>query len=97
MRRIRVLMGAGADDPRASAQLAGLRTRRGDRRQIVIENRPAAGINIATEVVLQAAPDGYALRQSQVQLAPRRLCITFAKALPQGASGPLRVDLGLFG
>ena len=29
--------------------------------QIVIENRPGAGTNVATEFVLQAAPDGYTL------------------------------------
>ena len=29
--------------------------------QIVIENRPGAGTNIATEAVLDAAPDGYTL------------------------------------
>jgi tripartite-type tricarboxylate transporter receptor subunit TctC len=29
--------------------------------QIVIENRPGAGTNLATEAVLDAAPDGYTL------------------------------------
>jgi tripartite-type tricarboxylate transporter receptor subunit TctC len=29
--------------------------------QIVIENRPGAGTNIATEAVLNAVPDGYTL------------------------------------
>ena len=29
--------------------------------QIIIENRPGAGTNVATESVLQAAPDGYTL------------------------------------
>src|SRR5579863_9167400 len=29
--------------------------------QIIIENRPGAGTNVATESVLRAAPDGYTL------------------------------------
>jgi tripartite-type tricarboxylate transporter receptor subunit TctC len=49
----------GGTDVMARLLQPGLSERLGQ--QIVIENRPGAGTNIATEFVLNAAPDGYTL------------------------------------
>src|ERR1700758_3661277 len=61
-RPVRLIVGvgpAGATD--ITARLIGqwLSERMGQ--QLVIENRPGAGGNIATEAVVRAAPDGYTL------------------------------------
>ncbi|MCC6534326.1 MAG: tripartite tricarboxylate transporter substrate binding protein [Burkholderiales bacterium] len=59
---IRMLVGfaaGGANDLVARAVATRLSTRLG--RTVVVENRPGAGGNVATEVVARAAPDGYTL------------------------------------
>ena len=61
-RPVRLLIGfapGGGADVMARLLQAGLAERLGQ--QIVIENRPGAGTNVATEAVLNAAPDGYSL------------------------------------
>jgi tripartite-type tricarboxylate transporter receptor subunit TctC len=61
-RPIRLLVGfapGGGTDVMARLMQQGLTERLGQ--QIVIENRPGAGTNIATEAVVHAAPDGYTL------------------------------------
>jgi len=61
-RPIRLLVGfapGGGTDVMARLIQQGLSERLGQ--QIVIENRPGAGTNIATEAVVHAAPDGYTL------------------------------------
>jgi tripartite-type tricarboxylate transporter receptor subunit TctC len=61
-RPVRLLVGfapSGGTDIMARLLQPGLSERLGQ--QIVIENRPGAGTNIATEAVLDAAPDGYTL------------------------------------
>ena len=59
---VRLIVGfppAGANDLVARVVAARLGPRLGQ--QIVVENRPGAGGNIATDLVAKAAPDGYAL------------------------------------
>src|SRR5215471_5045986 len=61
-RPVRVIVGAPAGGPQdILARLMGqwLSERLG--RQFVIENRPGAGSNLATETVVHAPPDGYTL------------------------------------
>jgi tripartite-type tricarboxylate transporter receptor subunit TctC len=61
-RPVRLLVGfapGGGTDVMARLLQPALSERLGQ--QIVIENRPGAGTNIATEAVLQAVPDGYTL------------------------------------
>jgi tripartite-type tricarboxylate transporter receptor subunit TctC len=61
-RPVRLLVGfapGGGTDVMARLIQQGLTERLGQ--QIVIENRPGAGTNIATEAVVHAAPDGYIL------------------------------------
>ena len=61
-RPVRLLVGfapGGGTDVMARLLQPALSERLGQ--QIVIENRPGAGTNIATEAVLNAAPDGYTL------------------------------------
>jgi tripartite-type tricarboxylate transporter receptor subunit TctC len=61
-RPVRLLIGfapGGGTDVMARLMQPGLSERLGQ--QIIIENRPGAGTNIATEAVLNAAPDGYTL------------------------------------
>jgi tripartite-type tricarboxylate transporter receptor subunit TctC len=61
-RPVRLLVGfapGGGTDVMARLLQPALSARLGQ--QIVIENRPGAGTNIATEDVLNAAPDGYTL------------------------------------
>ena len=84
-RPVRVVVGfAPAVRPTSSCRLMNqwLSERLGQ--QFIVENRPGAGTNIATEEVVQSAPDGYtlllvthgerdqrlALRQSQLQFRP---------------------------
>jgi tripartite-type tricarboxylate transporter receptor subunit TctC len=61
-RPIRVLVGfapGGVNDLVARAIAPRLGQRLGQ--QVVVENRPGAGGNIATELVARAAPDGYTM------------------------------------
>src|SRR5262245_17835869 len=65
-RPVRVIVGfgpAGLSDLAARMIGPWLSERLG--RQFVIENRPGAGGNIATEAVVRAAPDGYTLLLAQ--------------------------------
>ena len=61
-RPVRIIVGfapAGGNDIMARLIGQWLSERLGQ--QFVIENRPGAGTNIATEAVVNASPDGYAL------------------------------------
>src|SRR5215471_17770508 len=61
-RPVQLLVGfapGGGTDVMARLLQPGLSERPGQ--QIVIENRPGAGTNLATEAVVHAAPDGYTL------------------------------------
>jgi tripartite-type tricarboxylate transporter receptor subunit TctC len=61
-RPVHMLVGfapGGGTDVMARAVQPGLNERLGQ--NIIIENRPGAGTNIATEAVIRAAPDGYTL------------------------------------
>jgi len=61
-RPVRLLVGfapGGGTDVMARLVQPGLSERLGQ--QIVVENRPGAGTNIATEAVINATPDGYTL------------------------------------
>src|SRR5262245_35218247 len=62
MRPVRIIVGfAAGSSPDTTARLVGqaLSNRLGQ--QFIVENRPGAGINIATEAVVRAPPDGYTL------------------------------------
>jgi tripartite-type tricarboxylate transporter receptor subunit TctC len=64
-RPVRILVGyapAGAGD--ISTRLMGQRLSERLGQQFIIENRPGAGTNIATEAVVRAAQDGYTLLMS---------------------------------
>jgi tripartite-type tricarboxylate transporter receptor subunit TctC len=61
-RPVHILVGfvaGGAADTLARLTAAWLSERLGQ--QFIVENRPGAGTNVATEAVVQAAPDGYTL------------------------------------
>ena len=61
-RPVRIIVGfapAGASDIAARLMAQWLSERMGQ--QFVVENRPGAGSNIATEAVVRAPPDGYTL------------------------------------
>jgi tripartite-type tricarboxylate transporter receptor subunit TctC len=61
-RPVRIIVGfAAASSPDTTARLVGqaLSIRLGQ--QFIVENRPGAGTNIATEAVVNASPDGYTL------------------------------------
>ena len=85
-RPVRIIVGFGAGgSPDILARLIGQWLSERIGQPFVIENRPGAGTNIATEAVVKAAPDGTrccwlprpqrdqrdALRQAQFQLLPR--------------------------
>lgn len=66
-RRVRLVVGQPAGTaPDAIARLFAewLRQRLGQ--SVVVENRPGAGLNLATETVVHAAPDGYTLLLSSL-------------------------------
>src|SRR6195256_2843404 len=61
-RPVRVIVGypsGGSNDILARLMAQWLSERMGQ--QFIIENRPGAGSNIATEAVVRASPDGYTL------------------------------------
>ncbi len=85
-RPVRIMVGtATGSAPDIVARLLGQWLSERLSQPFVIENRPGAGTNIATEVVVRSAPDGYtlllvstaerdqcdALRQAQFQLHSR--------------------------
>jgi tripartite-type tricarboxylate transporter receptor subunit TctC len=57
--------------------------------QFVIENRPGAGTNIATEAVVNASPDGYTLLLASLPNASNATLYE----LPYRGAGPALVDL----
>lgn len=61
-RPVRIVVGFAAGGPNdILARLIGQWLSERLKQQFVIENRPGAGSNIATETVVRAAPDGYSL------------------------------------
>jgi tripartite-type tricarboxylate transporter receptor subunit TctC len=78
-RPVRIMVGLGAGGtPDITARLMGqwLSERLGQ--QFIIENRPGAGTNIATEAVVRAPPDGYVLLYATV---PNAINATLYKKL----------------
>ena len=66
-RPVRLLVGFAAGGPAdIAARLIGQALSERLGRPFVIENRPGAGSNTATEAVVRAAPDGYTLLQASV-------------------------------
>jgi tripartite-type tricarboxylate transporter receptor subunit TctC len=64
-RPVRLVVGFAAGGPAdIAARLTGQSSSKRLGRPFVIENRPGAGNNTATEAVVRAAPDGYALLQA---------------------------------
>jgi tripartite-type tricarboxylate transporter receptor subunit TctC len=64
-RPVRLIVGFAAGGPAAiAARLIGQSPSKRLGRPFVIENRPGAGDNTATEAVVRAAPDGYTLLQA---------------------------------
>jgi tripartite-type tricarboxylate transporter receptor subunit TctC len=61
-RPVRIVVGfAASSSPDITARLMGQQLSTGLGQQFIIENRPGAGTNIATEAVVRAPPDGYTL------------------------------------
>src|SRR3954468_23127721 len=61
-RPVRLIVGfAAGSSPDNSARLIAQWLSERFGQQFIIENRPGAGTNIATEAVVKAAPDGYTL------------------------------------
>jgi tripartite-type tricarboxylate transporter receptor subunit TctC len=61
-RPVRIIGGFAAGfSPDIVARLVGQRLSERLGQQFVVENRPGAGTNIATEAVVKSAPDGYTL------------------------------------
>src|SRR5205085_313330 len=61
-RPVRILVGfAAGGAPDILARLIGQWLSERSSQQFIIENRPGAGSNIATEAVVRAAPDGHTL------------------------------------
>jgi len=61
-RPVRIVVGfAAGSSPDITARLMGQRLSERLGQQFIIDNRPGAGTNIATEVVVRAPPDGYTL------------------------------------
>jgi tripartite-type tricarboxylate transporter receptor subunit TctC len=58
-RPVRIVVGfAASSSPDITARLMGQPLSTGLGQQFIIENRPGAGTNIATEAVVRAPPDG---------------------------------------
>jgi tripartite-type tricarboxylate transporter receptor subunit TctC len=61
-RPVRIIVGfAAGSSPDIVARLAGQRLSERLGQQFVVENRPGAAGNLATEAVVRAPPDGYTL------------------------------------